>query len=254
MVKIRDIIINPRGLPSSGTLSMSQIKGEFSKGNTFSSYYGAASGIPASGRMSVSDFYGKASGPPPGQPSVIWDGTGTPPSWLMPSLRITQNAHTAPASPDNIASTSTRMDAPMKGNLVVSAKDTGAQTRILNPKMEMKFAVKNWQVSQSALGCKIKITFQINSKSPNWTDGTPRHKLYGQPAAGASKVVCHEKAGASWAGSPTFTTTQTIYDYIQNGQSLVMDAQWNLADGSNYNRYTGGGYAGITVKKIEAVV
>jgi hypothetical protein len=44
---------------------MSQIKGEFNKGNTFSSYYGATSGIPASGRMSVSDFYGKSDAIPP---------------------------------------------------------------------------------------------------------------------------------------------------------------------------------------------
>ena len=61
MVKIRDII-KPRGLPSSGTLSMSQIKGEFNKGNTFSSYYGAASGIPAGPPMSISNFYGKSDG------------------------------------------------------------------------------------------------------------------------------------------------------------------------------------------------
>jgi hypothetical protein len=61
MGKIRDII-KPRDLPQSGPLSMSQIVGEFKKGNTFSSYYGAASGIPASPPMSVSDFYGKSDG------------------------------------------------------------------------------------------------------------------------------------------------------------------------------------------------
>lgn len=61
MVKIRDIV-KPRDLPQSGTLSMSQIVGEFNKGNTFSSYYGAASGVPASPPMSVSDFYGKSDG------------------------------------------------------------------------------------------------------------------------------------------------------------------------------------------------
>ena len=49
-------------LPNSGAISMGQIKGEFNKGNSLSGYYGAASGIPTSGAISYSDFYGKSSG------------------------------------------------------------------------------------------------------------------------------------------------------------------------------------------------
>jgi hypothetical protein len=137
---------------------------------------------------------------------------------------------------------------------IIAAKDTSLQTTIINPKMEMKWPVKNWQVSENTLLCKIKITFAITSKKANWYRGVPTHKLYGQPSAGASKVICDDKAGDVWQSSPTFTTTQTIYDYIQNGQSLVMDAHWNLGDSNNYNRYTGSGFATLGVKKIEAVL
>jgi hypothetical protein len=81
MVKIRDIV-KPRDLPSSGTLSMSQIVGEFNKGNTFSAYYGSDAGVPTSPPMSVSDFYGKSDA---FVPTVIWDGNDTfpPPSGLF---------------------------------------------------------------------------------------------------------------------------------------------------------------------------
>ena len=49
-------------LPNSGAISMSQIRGEFSKGNNLGGYYGAASGVPSSGAIKYSDFYGKSSG------------------------------------------------------------------------------------------------------------------------------------------------------------------------------------------------
>lgn len=52
-------------LQSSGRISHGDIKGEFG-GTTnvgLSNYYGAAAGIPTSGRIKESDFYGKSSGP-----------------------------------------------------------------------------------------------------------------------------------------------------------------------------------------------
>ena len=49
-------------LPSSGTISMSQIAAEFggSTPHSLSEYYGAASGIPSSGTISMSHFHGKS--------------------------------------------------------------------------------------------------------------------------------------------------------------------------------------------------
>lgn len=49
-------------LPGSGTIKLSEIKGEFNKGNNLTAYYGAASGIPSSGTIKVTDFYGKSAG------------------------------------------------------------------------------------------------------------------------------------------------------------------------------------------------
>lgn len=47
-------------LPSSGPLSLSAIQGEFGGSNpiSLSEYYGVASGIPTSGSIDISDFYG----------------------------------------------------------------------------------------------------------------------------------------------------------------------------------------------------
>ena len=50
-------------LPSSGTLKLSDIQGEFGGSNPIklSEYYGADAGVPNSGTIKVSDFYGKSS-------------------------------------------------------------------------------------------------------------------------------------------------------------------------------------------------
>ena len=47
-------------LPASGQLSISQIRGEFggSAPDSISEYYGVAAGVPTSGAISISDFYG----------------------------------------------------------------------------------------------------------------------------------------------------------------------------------------------------
>ncbi len=49
-------------LPTSGALSLSDIQGEFggSAPHSLSEYYDAAAGVPVSGEISVSDFYGKS--------------------------------------------------------------------------------------------------------------------------------------------------------------------------------------------------
>jgi len=51
-----------RALPSTGPLSMSQIQGEFGGSNPIrlSEYYGAASGVPSSGAISIGNFRGKS--------------------------------------------------------------------------------------------------------------------------------------------------------------------------------------------------
>ena len=50
------------GLQSSGSISLNDVAGEFggSAAHSLSEYYAAADGIPASGQISLSDFYGKS--------------------------------------------------------------------------------------------------------------------------------------------------------------------------------------------------
>ena len=63
-------------LPGSGTIRLSQIKSEFNKGNNLTAYYGAASGIPSSGTIKVTDFYGKSAGGGGGSaPNGEYDGS-----------------------------------------------------------------------------------------------------------------------------------------------------------------------------------
>ena len=52
-------------LPDRGEIRLSQIKAEFGKGNNLTAYYGVVSGIPSSGVIKNTDFYGKQSGQAP---------------------------------------------------------------------------------------------------------------------------------------------------------------------------------------------
>lgn len=47
-------------LQKSGQITFTDIKNEFGNGNNLSNYYGAADGLPTSGNIKFSDFYGKA--------------------------------------------------------------------------------------------------------------------------------------------------------------------------------------------------
>lgn len=66
-------------LPSNRPIWFSEIRTEFGKGNTFSSYLGAGTGIPASFPMYMAaDFLGKSNAPDYTPDAITWDGvTGT---------------------------------------------------------------------------------------------------------------------------------------------------------------------------------
>jgi len=63
-------------LQTSGPISLLNVQNEFGGSNpiSISEYYGVASGVPTSGTISLSDFYGKSIPPPPPPPFP-------PPSW-----------------------------------------------------------------------------------------------------------------------------------------------------------------------------
>lgn len=78
-------------LPASGQLSLQDIATEFggSTPHQLSEYYSAAAGIPASGEITISDFYG-ASAAPPGPPASVSSylftisGQGSTTAWQGP--------------------------------------------------------------------------------------------------------------------------------------------------------------------------
>lgn len=76
-------------LPNSGTIKLSEIKSEFNKGNNLTAYYGVTSGIPSSGVIKNTDFYGKSAG---------GGGGEVAPSGNYSSSRIT---HWQTTDPDN---------------------------------------------------------------------------------------------------------------------------------------------------------
>lgn len=61
-------------LPGSGTIKLSQIKSEFGGANNLKDYYGAASGVPNSGTIKLTDFYGKEQPPVGSPPEGVYDG------------------------------------------------------------------------------------------------------------------------------------------------------------------------------------
>lgn len=69
--------IQPAALPNSGEIRLSQVKSEFSKGNNLLAYLGAATGVPTSPPLKLTDFYGKSSGGGPTPPAAfagLYDG------------------------------------------------------------------------------------------------------------------------------------------------------------------------------------
>ena len=83
-------------LPSSGPLTLANIQTEFGGSNpiSLSEYYaggayvgagtsGTYGAVPSSGTISIQNFYGTSSGPPPGQQAYTSAGTYT---WVAPAL------------------------------------------------------------------------------------------------------------------------------------------------------------------------
>lgn len=73
------------GLPNTGQLSLADIQTEFggTAPTAISEYYGAASGVPASGQISISDFYGTSSFTMPSGIIIPFTGVSIPSGWTQ---------------------------------------------------------------------------------------------------------------------------------------------------------------------------
>jgi hypothetical protein len=77
-------------LPGSGTIKLSEVKSEFAKGNSLTDYYGVVSGIPNSGTIKLTDFYGKEQPSPGYAPFGNYSGTYTRESWRDSANNVTR--------------------------------------------------------------------------------------------------------------------------------------------------------------------
>ena len=77
-------------LQTSGAISLDDIQTEFGGTNpiAISEYYAAAAGIPASGAISIGDFYGAASGPSTGLTSALFTDSGNNNAWVSRSVSM----------------------------------------------------------------------------------------------------------------------------------------------------------------------
>lgn len=73
MVAEKADIVVERALPGSGTIRQSQVIAEFNKGNNLRAYLGAATGVPSSGNLKLTDFYGKSAVPSPNPGPIYSD-------------------------------------------------------------------------------------------------------------------------------------------------------------------------------------
>jgi len=90
---------------------------------------------------------------------------------------------------------------------------------------------------------------------PDFTSGAPAHRLEGELSFGGAKQKIVEMTGAAfYTPDPvTFTTTQTINEYIENRQYLDLTHTWTEGGTLVYNRYVGSCLSDLQVTKIEAV-
>ena len=82
-------------LPASGPLSLSEIQTEFGGSNpiSISEYYAAASGVPASGTIKISDFYGKSSANVNIAPIGPYEANTTSPADARVEIKFLTNGH-----------------------------------------------------------------------------------------------------------------------------------------------------------------
>ena len=172
MVKIRDII-KPRDLPSSGTLSMSQIVGEFNKGNTFSAYYGADAGVPTSPPMSISDFYGKSD---VFVPTVIWDGAETYPApsglFTLKTISVGEGSPGTQPKSQTVITTMYKQNYYMQEHKIGGA---GARVKGSGWNMECHINLNVLNLSDKLKGGKLEVRMQTGGVMEDSASGYFNH-------------------------------------------------------------------------------
>ena len=199
-------------------------------------------------------------GPPPGVDNVLWTPSKDPaPLNMEPTLTVTRNARVPSGTPPNIASTTVLQgyipNYYQQSNLRVHSTNPSGYTAMQNPQMRVRFMVRDWVVGPTDLNCYIRMTLSVSSSPPDYTSGTPTHRLEGELSfGGAKKKIVDMSGGGFYSNNVTFTTTQTINEYIENRQYLDFTHTWTEGASVNYNRFVGAILVSeLRVSKIEAI-
>ena len=198
-------------------------------------------------------------GPPPGVDNILWEPSKDPaPLNMVPTLTVTRNASVPSGTPPNIASTTVEHNwskYEQTGKIVVNAINPSAYQYIINPQMRLRFMVRDWVVGPTDLNCYIRMTIGVTSSRADYVRGAPSHILEGELSFGGKKQTILSQTGEYFGTSGlTFTTTQTINEYIENRQYLDFTHTWCQGNSSNYNRFVNGSNISyMSIKKIEAI-
>ena len=182
-------------LPNTGTIKLSQIKSEFGKGDNLSDYYGVVSGIPSSGTIKVTDFYGKSK-PPTGAAPFGNYTTRPPPQSPTYQLTITSSASSLPYNMHlaQVSGTGGGSYAPLPSYIAVESQNSHAN---YDPPYYVCFPLFNgtdwldyyqqyqYIVIGSSLGSSTKFVAKDRWGSWTSTEGTwPTVAELGNPDAG----------------------------------------------------------------------
>jgi len=196
-------------LPTTGPLSFTAIVGEFggTAPHSMNEYYAVATGIPASGTISFSDFYGKSNNPL----SPTWQ-TGT----TLTSQPINQSFTR------NLLATS---DSPIIAYAITSSPGFGTLSGLLVDKSVNLTGVKSsmgtfsWTITATDTenqSTPRTFSMTFTSTAPTWNTGTN----LGTYTTG-SYYTFGLSASSDSAVSYTMVSTGTGYGYISGGTNLT---------------------------------
>lgn len=196
-------------LPTTGPLSFTAIVGEFggTVPHSMSEYYNKATGIPASGTISFSDFRGKSNNP-------------LPPTWSTGTMLASQPINQTFSR--NLLATS---DSPIIGYAITASPGFGTLSGLLTNKSVNLTGIKSslgtvsWTIiatdtENQSTARTFSMTF--TSTPPTWNTGTNLGTYYT-----GSYYTFGLSASSDSAVYYTMVSTGTGYGYISSGTNLT---------------------------------
>jgi len=237
-------------LQSTGEIKLSQIATEFTDAapHQMSEFYSAATGIPASGEISMADFYGAASGPatPDKEKFKLAQFAGSDIYVYVPYAAATQKQV---ATPERMVTALTTVNDADDSN---GRSISGGDALITLPKSSTgnggDFKLSSYYYRSSG---SLSQTSDVGLKQslPNITAINPSDTAYGGPAGfqGFLDVVISDNGNASNYSQSLFDDMFDLADYWPTRGSSLQDSwdgPWNLTYQANSNTQPHYGFGG----------